>query len=514
MADNPFAQFAPAAAPPVVPETQNPFVQFAPAAAPQATVAPRDAATVQAEYNAQPWYGKATQAVSDVARLANEGLMFGGYDKLIGAIMGTGADAERAKTQEARSRAGTAGTAAEIGGSLALPLGAGVTLAGRLGTGAMTGLGGVAARTGLAATEGAGYGALNAAGHDQDLSQGALTGAIMGAAAQPLAETATRVVGGAAGLFNRQPAIPTTDQLRQAGDAAYQASENAGVVLTPQVVDRLRQQVVTNLGDFGYDPALQPGAAAVLARLDDLVGQNVSLKGLDTLRKVASNGYQQGNRSNNNVVGMIVSAIDDVVANPQTGDVLTGNGQAGVDALTEARRIWSQMSKADRVENAVNRADLRAASTGVGGNADNATRQNLRRIAEQPRGFTPDETVALEAAVRGSPTQNFLRAMGRLSPTAGVVGGGVGAATGAAIGSAFGPGGSTIGAFAVPAIGQASKWTADAMTADNVRQLLDIIRAGGTRAAAVAPPNAVQRGAEAATDPLARAIMMGGINGR
>ena len=65
------------------------------------------------------------------------------------------------------------------------------------------------------------------------------------------------------------------------------------------------------------------------------------------------------------------------------------------------------------------RAGLRAASTGSGGNIENATRQELRKILTSDRlrrGFSPDELAAIKDAVVGTKGQNALRLLGKLSP--------------------------------------------------------------------------------------------------
>lgn len=498
MAD-PWAQFqdaptAPAGSVAAAPPNADPWGRFADASAKAPTGRP--AAEVQAEYAALPWYQKAGRAADDVVRMIANGASFGYADKLAGAMNGTGTEAERAKSQEAHDRAGSAGTAAELTGAVMTPVGLanrGVTMMGRLGTGAMTGAGGLVARGALAAVEGAGYGALTAKGNDRDVSDEALMGAIFGAGGNTAAETIGAFMRNTGAAFNPNRAVPTIEQTRDAANAAYQTADRAGVAYTPDMVNRLRGTVTQNLADMGYDPALQPGAAAVVRRIEDLTGQNITLGGLDTLRKVAGNGYVAGNASNNRAIGQIITAIDDAVSNPQAGEVLFGNAQGGAEALAEARRLWAQTAKANQVTNAVDRAELRAASTGKGGNVENATRQNLRGVLERQRGFTPDEIDALQTAVRGTPAQNFLRLGGSLAPT-GIVSGGVGTSVGATLGSMFGgPAGAAAGAVGVPALGQASKMAADAVERQNVQQLLDIIMGGGTRAAVVPPPNALQR---------------------
>ena len=359
----------------------------------------------RARYEQLPGWQKPLVAAADFADLAASGASFGFGNKLAAGLRAPFTDktyAEelegmRGATDAARNRAGSAAIASELTGAIAAPVALasrGATLLGRFGTGAMTGPVGLAARTGLAGVEGAGYGALTAAGNDQDITEGAGFGAIGGGLGNLAGEALAAGVGKAAGVFNKKPSIPQLDDIEQAARYAYQRAEQAGVAYTPQAVDRLRTGVTKSLTDIGYDPALQPGAAAVVRRLEELQGQNVTLSGLDTLRKVASNGFVPGNASNNKAISGIIEKIDDVIGSPDSGDVLMGNAQVGADALQEARSLWSRLAKFNKVQDAISKADLRAASTGSGGNADNATRQNIRRLLEKPRGFTADEKAA------------------------------------------------------------------------------------------------------------------------
>lgn len=462
----------------------------------------------RAQYDALPGWQKPLVAASDVLQLAGSGAMMGFGEKGVAALRAPFTDktyeeelaGQRSQTEAARNRAGGAGAAAELTGAVAAPLTAaskGLTLAARGGTAAMTGAKGLAARTGLMGIEGAGYGALTAAGNDQDIGTGAALGAAGGVGGNLLGEGIAAGVGKVAGLFNKKPVIPGLDDINAAKTAAYARAEQAGVAFTPQGVDRLNKKVVAELADMGFDPALQPGAAAAVRRIQELGGQSVTLKGLDTLRKVASNGYIPGNKSNNMAIGKIVDAIDDLIARPGAKDVLFGDAQAGSRALGEARKLASRAAKLEKIDDAVNRAELRAASTGSGGNTDNAIRQNLRRILEKPRGLSADERKALEQVVRGTPGQNALRLAGKLSPQ----GNGLMAALGIG-GTMVNP---SVGLLSLGGMG--AKTAADSLTRGNVKGLLDIVAAGGSRAATMAPQNAVQRLAQSERDTLARLLM-------
>lgn len=356
-------------------------------------------------------------------------------------------------------------------GSIAGALGASAPLA----AGGLSFLNGakpaVASMLGRGAAEGAAYGTAYGAGKGQGLEErgyNALSGGIAGG----VTGGAIGAAGGALAARGVRAAAPSVDDLRAAGQAAYQQADQAGVIFTPSAVSRLKSAIGQKLVGIGYDPALQPGAAAVVKRIDDLAGQNVTLSGLDSLRKVASNGFIPGNKSNNKAIGDIISSIDDLVTSPNAAEVLTGDAQGASSALKAAREMWSRLSKAERISDAVEKAELRAASTGSGGNTDNAIRQNLRRILEKPRGFSPEELAALEKVVKGSPVQNALRLAGKLSPQ------------GNGLMAALGIGGTMVN----PMVGVASlggmgaKAAADAMTKGNVAVIDALIRNGGTPA--------------------------------
>lgn len=320
--------------------------------------------------------------------------------------------------------------------------------------------------TGRGAAEGAAYGGVYGAGEGRGLDE-RLANAAFGGGVGALTGGALGGVGriGAGGKAK----APNIEELTAAKDTAYAVAEQAGVAFTPKAVTGLSRKVVDELVDMGFDPALQPGAAAAVRRIRALQGQNVTLKGLDTIRKVASNGYIPGNKSNNKAVSKIIDAIDDVIANPGEGGVLMGDAARGAEALKEARSLASRIAKSERLSQAIDSAERRAASTGSGGNMDNLIRQRAARILENPRGFSKAEKEALEKIARGGNVQNALRLVGKLSPA----GSGLMAALGIG-GTMVNPG---IGALALGGMG--AKTVADAMTRGNVSAADALIRSGG-----------------------------------
>lgn len=297
------------------------------------------------------------------------------------------------------------------------------------------GLGGVAAKGGLTflqgakptaasligrgAAEGGAYGALYGAGAGQgtdDRIMQALTGAGTGAALGAGVGAIGRAL---VGRGPRPPATPTAEDIRGAAQQAYQRADDAGVIFKPESIQRLSRNITKELTDFGYHPSLHPRVGAVLQSIDDLKGQNITFKGLQTIRRIANNARTSLDASERTIGGKIVDAIDDIATNPKAAEVLTGDAQAGSRAMREGTQLWKRAKKTELIEEAFTKAERRAASTGSGGNVENAMRQNIRGIldnAKNRRLFSKAEQEAMDAFVRGTKGQNIARLIGKLSP--------------------------------------------------------------------------------------------------
>ena len=301
---------------------------------------------------------------------------------------------------------------------------------------------------------------------------GEFGGAIVGGMAPGLVRGQTT-----AGITGR---APTNEQLRQTADAAYKQADNAGVIVNPNGVGQLATEAKQVAADFAFDPALQPGIKVILDRLDEAAQGNVTLKGVDTIRKMAGNVARDGaNPSQRELASRLIEKIDDFVDNLSPSSVISGNPQTAAASLKVARDAWRRLRKSEMVDEALTKAERRAASTGSGGNADNATRQNIRAILDnqkKARLFSQAERQLMERVVRGSTSQNALRLVGKLSPE----GSGLMAALGIGA-TAANPVMSTF-----PAAGFVAKQGADALTKRNVTRLSEAVRQGGATSRATA----------------------------
>ena len=211
----------------------------------------------------------------------------------------------------------------------------------------------------------------------------------------------------------------TPSELREIADKAYKQAERSGVVFSPQGINRMGQRIQTELTEFGYHPSLQPKIKVLVDEAEKIAQGNVSLKGLDTFRKMAGKVSQSIEPAERELARKITAAVDDLIQRPKPGDVIMGNAQIASPAMTKARQAWKTMRKTETVTNAIETAVERAASTGSGGNIHNALRQEFRKLItnrKTMRQFSTGEKAAIQAFVRGSTSQNVLRRIGKLSP--------------------------------------------------------------------------------------------------
>lgn len=318
-------------------------------------------------------------------------------------------------------------------------------------------------------------------------------GGVGGATAQQLfpdnigAEIAGELLGGIgsggaiAGMANRQArkaaerSIPSIEQIKQGAKDAYEAADKAGVVYSPNAIERLKTTIVPDLADFGYRPDLHSGVKNALDVIGELSGKNITLKGLEQARKAMSAGYKgvfsDFRKENNAALKKVIDSFDNMVTKPGRGDILMGNQQEGIRALQQARNLWQRSAKAEQVEYAFNRAKERAGKAGTGGNIDNTMRQEIDKVRQKGKGFTADERRAMSEITNGTAVRNLLRLGGGLSPTRG------GLPLLLNAGAALGTGGLSLAASGG---GLAAKMAADHSTKSAVDRLSTLIRSGGS----------------------------------
>lgn len=399
----------------------------------------------------------AVRGVADMATFGFADEISAGLGSLTGIGGQAGEYAANLDAQRARDReGGWERLGGQVVGAFTSPMAAAKTTLGAVGLGALTG---------------GAYGFGSSEGNVADRIPGGVIGATLGGAAGGAVHRAANALSARAA----RKAIPDVDDLRALSQAGYEAAENAGVIVRPEGMRRIATETVSDLAEFGYHPRLQPKIGTLLSEMERLGNTNTTYKGLDTLRKMASRVAGSNDPSEAAMASRIINRLDDYMTNLPADDVIMGNAQQAAQGIRQGRDNWSRMRRAEMVDTARVKAERRAASTGTGGNLENTLRQNVRAILDNPRrsrGMSPAEIEMAEKVVRGTPMQDALRLVGRLSPTTGGLSAmmNVGAA-------AFNP------FLAIPgAVGLGAKTLADRGTRQNVQRLSELIRSGGMTA--------------------------------
>jgi hypothetical protein len=253
----------------------------------------------------------------------------------------------------------------------------------------------------------------------------ALSMASIGVGAAPVVEGAGAVRGAVSGLRAlEKPAIPTTAELKATSQAAYKASENAGVEIKPEPFRAMVKGAFNEAKEAGLDKDIHPKAAAAFGRLLDEIRQGASptLKELDTLRQVAGAAAKSIDQNDRRMARIITNSIDTLIDNLRPEDVIGGDTEAAKSAIKDARQHWSRHIKSDTIDTLFEKATNAASGTPAEG-LEGQLRKQFKALADNPkrmRQFNSDEQDAIKTVARGSgPVQQALVKLGKLSPNAG-----------------------------------------------------------------------------------------------
>lgn len=372
----------------------------------------------------------------------------------------------------------------------------GVTLTGRFGSDAATGVAGLLARGGLAGAEGAGYGALTALGNDQDVGTGALMGGGLGVAGSLVGDAAQGIINSR----TQRNMVPTIDELKtQAGDL-YRAAEARGVVAdassTKQLSDSIKKIARDNelITPKGRVSEAYPRAKEAMALLDDYAGEVMNPTQMQVIRETLADARNATQGKERRIASKMLDEFDNFTS-PLAPE------------LDEARKVSQRYLKAGKLEGMRELGDIRAGQFTNSG-PENAMRTEYRQLDRaiakgQEAGWTEAERQAIANISRGTPAQTAARNVGKLAPTGPVsfmAGAGVPFMVGNAIG---GPATGAASAAVASALGYGGKAVANAMQGRNIQIAELLARSGGQL------PTVNNNGIR---DAIVRALISGGTN--
>lgn len=301
------------------------------------------------------------------------------------------------------------------------------------------------------------------------------TGMALGASVGAAAPVIGKVVGKTVGKILQKDDTPTTEMLKTAGNKAFKAAEDAGLVVSPSSFKGFADRITAKVAARGIDPGLHPDAISVMKRIKTATDTPapLTLQDINILRQLANDAVGSQKPSEQALGKIIRTEIDDYVGGLKPSDILAGDHKTASEQILRGRSLWSKMKKSKALDDmemaAQNNASVNYSSAGY----ETAIRRQFKQLANNPdvmKTFTPDERAAILRVVRGSGlTGSALRLVGKLA-TRGPVSGGLNLGVAATMGPAAG--------FASAAAGELAKAGSDALTRRNVKMASELIRRG------------------------------------
>lgn len=264
------------------------------------------------------------------------------------------------------------------------------------------------------------------------------------------------------------------EEITKLKESAYARAEQAGVMYSPEGLNRLSAEVATDMAKRDLYAPLHPKAEAAMKRIVEEAqkGQGASLTKLDQMRQTVRGAMEGATDDEISLIYRMVGKIDDFMIKPRPGDVAFGDVVNGPKALLDARAAARKDFNAQLIDDIVTRAENAAGRYNAGG-FQTALKNETRKVVndkEFMRTLPSDLRDSLTKIVRGDKIENTLRQVGRMAPqnifnAAAVYG---------AVASTFDAG---VGATIV-GTGLAARTVSSQMTKANLRQADEVARRG------------------------------------
>lgn len=371
--------------------------------------------------------------------------------------------AERDRLAQYRKQSPVASTAAELAGTLAVPLGK---------AGAI--------KTGLA--QGAIFGAGNSEGDLAQRATDAAVGGLTGAALSGVVAGVGRAISGKA-----PSAAPSIEELKAAAKQGYQSDAIRGLEVSPKALSDAAIGIRAKLDDAGFDEVIGTKAHAILKRLEAVPeGSTVTGGNLHSLQKALGKAAGSIDPQEKAAASMALRELNDVLESLPASAVRKGSAEDFSTVMREANANYAAAQQAGNIDKKLIQAETRAAAANSGMNVANTVRQRMADVVlKQSRGLRPEEIEAARSIAEGTKAQNALRFAGNMLGGGGgwgtLASGAIGvSAAGAASGD---PKNSYLG-LALPALGLAFRGMGNRMTVNQAQKLSEAIRSRAPLASA------------------------------
>jgi hypothetical protein len=323
-----------------------------------------------------------------------------------------------------------------------------------------------------------------------------------GSAAEPYARFAGGLAGGTGagvvaaerGAARLAAELPTTEKIKAAAQAGYEALKKSDVRISEEGTQGLLAEIQSTLQADQFRDYLAPNTFRAVQELN--VKGGATIGDLDGVRRLLGR-VPIANETDRLAADRAIDAIDSYIANVPEHHVISGDPAYDAAILKHAQANWAAYKRLQAIEKSETVAQHRAGVSGSGANSINTARQEIRKILDsdkKSRGLSQDAKDKMEEIVMGTWATNAARRVGKFAPSGPVSATGSilsGMAAGPAVGAAVGIG------------GLLSKHLGEYLTDRQIRQLEELMRTESPVGRSVAAGQEGERAALRMTVPAA-----------
>lgn len=219
---------------------------------------------------------------------------------------------------------------------------------------------------------------------------------------------------------------PKTPDLFKEADRLYDAVRDSKLVIAQPSAKTFLDSATAKAMSSGLDETLTPGSVAVVKRMADMTGRNMSIEDAMLLRKLANDAWKNAPADSNDrrIARQIIRDLDDFLGGVATKGpqgqpnmaVISGDPAAAKTALDEANKVNSAAFKADTVDKAIEIAVQKAEESGRSLDATLKTefgKLDRAIIDGNPERFAAEEIKLIREVARGDGARNLAGFLGK-----------------------------------------------------------------------------------------------------
>ena len=217
--------------------------------------------------------------------------------------------------------------------------------------------------------------------------------------------------------FPKAAAAQTLNQINTAAHNAYEKAKNAGVVLTKQASTNLADSLKSVMTNLGFDEDAHDIIKPVVNMIKKRSDKELNLSQLDTFRRAINTRIKkalsaEGGADDARIGSAVVEELDNFISKLNPSQLSAGNEKIAIPALEEARKLWTQKSKMQTVQDILSTAERTGNSEDIEkGFTRIATNKNLFNK------FSPDEQEIIGKIVKGDLVDLIAKSAPGVSPS-------------------------------------------------------------------------------------------------